>query len=90
MRILLIHATKDLMTLTDHMSQIVAGDMPVFVQPDLTHDGAHLFGDLSVGLAGPMELPAVALVGDEKVLQRWCVAQTLQNAVHVAGVAEIL
>lgn len=90
MRILLVHAAENLLALTNDLTQIVAGNVSVFVQPYLADDGAELLGDRSLRTIAAMELFCVAFVRDEEVLQLWRIAQTLHDAVHVAGVAEVL
>lgn len=90
-RVLLIHATEDLFALADHPAQIVAGDVPMLVQPYLPYHGVKLFCNRSLRPAVAVELLfAVAVVGEEKILERRRVAQALHDAVHVACVAEIL
>lgn len=89
-RVLLVHAAKDLLALANDAPQIVAGYVPMLVHPDLADDGAKLFGDRSLVARATMELLSVTVVLYKKVLEAWRVAQALHDAVHVARVAKVL
>lgn len=89
-RVLLVHSTEDLLALTNDAPQIVAGNVPVLVQPYLSDDGAELLGYRSLGAIRTMELLAITIVRYEEVLEHRRIAQALHDTVHVARVAEVL